>query len=179
MQVCQHKWEMANVEFGYLVFEKCGHCSKLRTHFSEDSTPVLGERHREGDCYWNRLENAPSVRFDLRCASCGHLEELGELMGFLHCTGCMRNCEVEKIRIELEREKTWIMVAFGFLPRDEKEPPPAEKLDVLTEYFNQRRDTSRSRMRIVSFDLIRDLTRCKGDFIHEVGMMSPEELQQM
>jgi len=60
------------------------------------------------------------------------------------------------------------------LPRAISDPIPDNKLDILTDYFNQRRDTSRSRMKIVPFNLIEDLSRCKGEFMHDVGMLSLE-----
>lgn len=174
MPECQHQWEMTNVQFGFVVFEKCFHCNGLRTYFSMESVPVLGDKYREGDCYWSRVENAQSFKFDLVCNKCHRLEKFDDLMGLLHCTGCLPDCEVEILRKKYERERTWILVAFGFLPLDKTKPYPSYKLDILTDYFNQRRDTSRSRIKIVSFDLIKDLSLCKGDFIHDIHMLSLE-----
>jgi hypothetical protein len=171
---CQHRWEMTNIQFGFVVFEKCFHCNSLRTYFSVEDAPILGDKYREGDCSYSRLENAQSFRFDLRCTKCNHLEKFEDLMGFLHCTGCLPDCKVEILRKEYEARRTWILVAFGFLPQAKTKPMAAYKLDMLTDYFNQRRDTSRSMIKIVSFDLIEDLSRCKGDFIHDVGMLSTE-----
>jgi hypothetical protein len=95
-------------------------------------------------------------------------------MGFLFCTSCMDDCEVERLQKKYELGKTWVLVAFGHFPEVKTNPIPAYKLDILTDYFNQRRDASRSRMKIVSFELIEDLSRCKGEFIHDVGMLSEE-----
>jgi len=67
-----------------------------------------------------------------------------------------------------------VLVAFGHFPEVKTNPIPPFKLDVLTDYFNQHRDVSRSRMKIVSFELIKDLSLCKGEFIHDVGMLSEE-----
>jgi hypothetical protein len=171
---CGHQWEMTNIQFGFVVFEKCFHCNGLRTYFSAEEVPILGDKYREGDHFWSRVENAQSFRFDLKCTKCDHLEKFDDLMGLLHCTGCLPDCEVEILRKKYEVEKTWILVAFGFLPQAKTEPIPSYKLDILTDYFNQRRDTSRSRIKIVSFNLIKDLSLCKGDFIHDVGMLSLE-----
>jgi hypothetical protein len=95
-------------------------------------------------------------------------------MGLLHCSGCLPACEVEILQKKYEAERTWILVAFGFLPQAKTKPIPPYKLDILTDYFNQRRDTSRSRIKIVPFNLIKDLSLCKGDFIHDVEMLSLE-----
>lgn len=174
MPDCQHLWEMTNVQFGFVVFEKCFHCGGLRTYFSAENVPILGDKYREGDCFWSRVENAQSFRFDLQCKRCNHLEKFDDIMGLLHCTGCLPECKVDILRIRYEAEKTWILVAFGFLSKEETRPIPEYKLDVLSDYFNQRRDTSRSRIKIVSFDLIEDVSHCRGDFIHDVGMLSLE-----
>lgn len=174
MSECQHQWEMTNVRFGFVVFEKCFHCSQLRTYFSSEHTPVLGDKYREGDHYWSRVENAQSFTFDLRCTQCEKTEKFDDLMGLLHCTGCLPDCQIETLIKKYETQKTWVLVAFGFLPQAKTEPIPSHKLDVLTDYFNQRRDTSRSKIKIVPFNLIEDLSRCKGDFIHDVGMLSVE-----
>jgi hypothetical protein len=99
-------------------------------------------------------------------------------MGLLHCTACLSDCPVELKRQQLEKERTFILVAFGFLPKALQDPIPQEKLDLLTDYFNQRRDTSRSKIKILPFTLIQDLPRCKGDFIHDVGMLSQEPVTE-
>jgi len=174
MSMCQHHWEMTDIQFGFVVFEKCFHCNSLRTYFTAGDAPVLGDKYREGDCYWSRVENAQSFTFNLRCVKCGQVESFTDLMGLLHCTGCLTDCRVEVLQQELERQQTRILVGFGFLPRVETRQMPASKLDILADYFNQRRDTSRSRIKIVSADLIDDLSCCRGDFIHDVGMLSME-----
>jgi len=165
---------MTNIQFGFVVFEKCFHCNSLRTYFSLEDIPILGDKYREGKHFWSRVENAQSFRFDLQCTECNHLEEFEDLMGLLYCTGCLPDCEVEVLRKKYEAERTWVLVAFGHLPQTTEEPIPSHKLDILTEYFNQKRDTSRSTIKIISFNLIEDISRCKGDFIHDVGMLSME-----
>ncbi len=174
MSECQHKWELINILFGFVVFEKCFHCKGLRNYFSVEDIPILGDKYREGNCYWSRVENAQSFRFDLQCTKCNHLEKFNDLMGLLHCTGCLPDCGVEILRKKYEAEKTWVMVAFGFLPKAKEKPIPEYKLDILTVFFFLGRDITRSRIKIVPFNLIEDLSRCKGDFIHDVGMLSLE-----
>lgn len=176
MPECQHHWAMTNVEFGFVVFEKCFHCNSLETHFTSEANPILGDKYRDGDCFWSVVENAQSMRFDLQCSKCEQITKFNDLMGFLHCTGCLDNCKVELLRRKYEAERTWIMVAFGFLHKQKKPLFPQQKLDILTDYFNQRRDISRSRIKILSYELIEDFSHCRGDFIHDVGMLATEPL---
>ncbi len=174
MPECQHLWEMINIQFGFVVFEKCSHCNGLRTYFSPKDHPIVGDAYLEGEHTWRCMENAQSFQFDLRCVKCNRVEKYDDFMGFLYCTGCLPDCQVDIIQKKLETQKTWVLVAFSFFPRKEKDSFSPERLKILEDYFNQRRDTSRSRVAILSYDLIEDFSRCKGEFIHDVGMLSLE-----
>ena len=153
MSECRHRWEMANIQFGFVVFERCSHCNELRTYFSLEDT---WDEYREGECQWSIVEKAQTFRFDLKCRDCNRLETFEDLMGLLYCTSCQADCEVEILRKTSEAEKIFVLVAFGFLPQAKTRPIPQQKLDILTDYFNQRRDTSRSKIKIVSFNMIVD-----------------------
>jgi len=172
MSLCQHRWEMDDVQFGFVAFERCFHCNGLRTFFSLEPTPVIGDEYREGQCYWSRAENAQSFRFGLRCSRCGERQTFDELMGLLFCTGCDAECKVDELRRQHETAGSWVLVAFGFMDREKRASVPEAKLEALADYFNQRRDPSRKQVRLVSYELIGDFSRCEGDFLHDVGMLS-------
>jgi len=178
MSGCQHKWKMKNVEFGFVVFEKCFHCNRVRTYFTTEMVAILGDEYREADHFWHRVENAQSFRFDLQCSVCGDLESFGDLMGLLYCTGCLSDCRLEILRRELEAERIHMLMACGFLGESELKPKQVrpDKLEELTNYFNQRRDTARSRIKIVPFDLEDGFCRCKGEFLYDVDMLSQEPI---
>ena len=76
----------------------------------------------------------------------------------------------------LESERTHLVLACGFLKESQLRPGqiPSHKLEKLTCYFNQRRDQTRSRISIRPFDLDDGFSRCKGEFLHDVGMLSQE-----
>jgi hypothetical protein len=169
---CRHQWEMVDVEFGFVAFEKCFHCGGLRTFFATELAPVLGEEYREGRCFWSRVENAQSFRFSLRCMRCGERHTFEELMGLLFCSGCDPACEIDRLQLQAEAEGEWALVAFGFTDRGGPIPIPPAKLEILADYFNQRRAPSRPRLRLLSFEVIAELSRCHGDFLHDVGMLS-------
>lgn len=179
MPNCQHHWKMTNIQYGFMIYERCSHCNSLRTYFSKDN---ISEQYREGDCTWSVVVSAQTFTFDLICSKCQHLEKFDDLMGLLYCTSCLGDCKIEVLRNELQKQKTWLLVAFGHIPASFNNPIPQKKLDILTDHFNQRRDTSRSTIKIVSFNLIDDLSLCKGEFIHDVGMLSlepPEERESI
>ena len=96
------------------------------------------------------------------------VEDFRKIMGFMHCTSCLADCEVEVLQKAYEAVKKWVVVAFGFLPKDREHTIPLEKLKTLEAYFNQRRDTSRSTIAVLSYDLIEDfspVTKKKAIFI--------------
>jgi hypothetical protein len=92
----------------------------------------------------------------------------------MYCTSCLEDCEVEIQCKKLEAEKTWVLVGFGYLPESMVKPVSGKKLQILSDYFNQRRDTSRSTIRIIPNSLITEVSKCRGEFMHDVGMLSLE-----
>ncbi|MBN2347165.1 MAG: hypothetical protein JXO51_12350 [Candidatus Aminicenantes bacterium] len=174
---CAHTWDMAHVAYGYIITEKCSKCQIISTYFTFEDRPPL-EEYREGDHFWNVVESAQSFRFDFKCRTCGQVVKFDELMGLLMCTGCDRNCRVAQLQASLEKEKTWIYVAFGFLPKDKHPQLPEEKIAMLEDFFNRRRNTTASRIKILSQDLVADYALCYGKVIKDVNMLCltlPEE----
>jgi hypothetical protein len=167
---------MTQVQFGFIVFEKCFHCNHVRTYFTEENIVVIGDEYREDDHFWLRVENAQSFRFNLKCSACGAVERFDDLMGLLYCTACRPDCRIEIQRKRLEKNRTFLILASGFLKESAAKPQQlsAQKLGALEEYYNRRRNTSRSRIAIVPFDLEDGFSACKAEFLHDVGMLSPE-----
>ena len=168
---CSHQWEMVNVVYGHIITEKCFHCDKVSTYFSAELKPSLDE-YREGEHYWNVMETAQSFRFDLKCTACGRVEQFDDLMGLMMCTGCDEKCEVDVLRRKLEPEQTWIYVAFGFLPAKERKQLAPEKVTILEDYFNNRRKSSKSKIKIVSNEMVKSLATCYAEMIKDVDMLS-------
>ena len=167
-------WEMTNIQFGFVVYEKCYQTGELRTFFTTEANPILGDRYREGDKHWTNMGVAQSFQFDLKNSATGEIVNFHDLMGLMYCTGCMADCELDQLRKELEQQKTMMIVAFGFFPQALENPISEEKIKILDEYFNSRRDTSRSRIKVVPFNLIKDLSRCRGEFLHDIDLLSKE-----
>ena len=170
---CSHQWEMVNISYGHIITEKCFHCDKVANYFTAELKPSLDE-YREGEHFWNVMETAQSFRFDLKCKKCGEVEDFSQLMGLMMCTGCDENCPVDELMKDLEKSRTWVYVAFGFFPVDERKQLSHEKLGVLEEYFNQRRNSTDSRIKIVSSEMISDIATCFAEMIRDVGMLSLE-----
>jgi hypothetical protein len=167
---CAHQWAMVNVQTGFLITEYCVKCDKTSSYFCLEKRPPL-EEYRDGDHFWNVLESAQAIRFDLGCRKCGKEISFREMAGLAMCTGCDANCNVDFIRKEMEKNRTWIYVAFGFLPLDEAQQLSQEKISILEDYFNQRRGSSKSSIKFVSSKLISDVKHCYAQVIKDVGML--------
>lgn len=170
-KTCSHLWEMINVQSGFIITENCFRCNKTSTYFSFEERPPL-EEYRDGEHFWNIMESAQSIRFDLKCRYCNKIIQYGELSGLMMCTGCDEKCEIAKLMKKLEKKRTWVYVAFGFFPVTERKQISTEKISILEEYFNQRRKSSRSKIKIVSSEMIENIATCFAELIKDVGMLS-------
>ena len=170
-ETCKHLWKMTNKKPCFIITEACFKCQKTSSYITTEEKPPL-EEYKDGDHFWNVLGHAQSIRFDLQCTECGKLVKLEELAGLMMCPGCEENCKVYSLMMDLEKERIWVYVAFGFLPIDERKQLNEEQISVLEDYFNQRRKSTTSRIKIVSGDLIDNFDLCYGDIIKDVDMLS-------
>lgn len=167
---CLCMWEMVNVRYGFVITEQCSDSKQVITYFSEDAPPL--EEYRDGDHFWNVMETAQSIRFDLQCKECGRVESFEELMGMMMCTGCSEDCEVNRLMRKLEPQRSWVYVAFGFQPVDERKQLSREKIVILEDYFNQRRKSSTSRVKIVGQEMVKNYATCYAEVIRDLDLLS-------
>jgi len=168
---CPHRWEMENVSYGYIITEKCFKCEKVSNYFTMEHTPPL-EEYRDGEHFWNVMKSDQSFQFNLSCTECNKVVNYEELLGLMMCTGCDKDCEVDIDFKKHEAERTWVYVAFGFLPVDEKPQLSYEKIEILEDYFNQRRRSPDSRIKILSHERVKNISTCYAEVIRDVGMVS-------
>jgi len=167
---CSHLWEMVNVHFGFVITEQCSDTKEVMTYFSEDEPPL--EEYREDDHFWNVMETAQSIRFELKCSKCGKVESFDELMGLMMCTGCIEDCEVNLEMKRLENDRIWVYVAFGFMPVEKRKKLPQGKIKVLEDYFNQRRKSKTSRIKIVGQEMVKSYATCYAEVIRDLDLLS-------
>jgi len=167
-QKCSHSWQIVNVRPGFIITEKCFECNKITTYFSVHEPPL--EEFRDKEHFWNVVETAQTVCFDLECHRCGQRENFVDLMGLMMCTGCNEKCEVDKLLKQLAPQRIWVYVAFSFLPSNEKPQLTEEKIAILENYFNQQRKSSR--IKIVSNQLVENYATCYGEIIKDLDLLS-------
>ena len=170
-QECSHFWEMINVANGLVVMKKCFHCARVSTCFVFHNKPPLESCH-EGKHFWNFMESEPSFHFDLKCNKCGTLVKLDELLGLMLCTGCDETCDVDIIRRKLEPEHVCVYIALGCRPVDERKQLPQEKISVLQDFFSQQCRSSKTKIKLVSHEMIKSIETCYAEVIKDVEMFS-------
>jgi hypothetical protein len=168
---CTHQWEMVNACPGFILTETCHKCNLITTYFSKEDNPPL-EEYKDGEHFWNVMTSAQSVRFDLECKLCKSLVSFDELYSLMLCTGCKTDCKVFDLLERVPGRSVWVYVAFGFKPFQDKLQLSDEKISILEDYFNIRRRSSKSSIRIVSHDMIDDLDSCTGGFIMDELLLS-------
>lgn len=170
-QKCNHQWEMVNTCPGFILTETCHKCSLVSTYFSSEDNPPF-EEYRDGEHFWNVMASSQTVRFDLRCGLCNTHVTFDELSSLMLCTGCKTECEVDKLLRKYSDERIGLYVAFGFKPISDKTQLSDEKIGILEDFYNQRRRSSKSSIKIVSQKLIDDPESCTGEFIIDRSMLS-------
>jgi len=168
-ETCPHVWAMTHVVPGFIVTEKCSLTGQIVTYMSFEASPPL-QQWRDGEHLWNVIETAQSIRFDLVCATCGREVPYDELLGLMLCTGCDEACRVNRLQRQLAPQRTWVYVAYGYRPVEEKKQLTPEKIAILETYFNQRRQSARSQIRIVSHELVSDIGKCYAEVIKDVEL---------
>ena len=167
---CRHTWKMANLRDGFIVTEKCYHCSRSRVFFSYEDVPPKDE-YKEGDHYWNYAGSAQSVKFDMECKDCEDIVSFEELMGLMHCVGCDPACHLNILSQICEGQNIWVYAALSYQLGQEIDLP-VEKLDVLTSHFTSRLRTPGKKILVVPGSLRRSPDTCRGEMLKDVGMLS-------
>jgi len=168
---CGHQLEMVNTRSGFIITEICHKCSLITTYFSSEEHPPL-EEYRDGEHFWNVMSSSQSVQFDLRCRLCKTQVSFDELSALMLCTSCKKDCKVFELLERGQGHSVWVYVAFGFKPYKDKRQLTGEKLGILEDYFNMKRKSTKSSIKIVSHELIYDEDSCMGGFIMDEFLLS-------
>lgn len=164
---------MTDVRYGFVVTEKCYHCRDERSYFTEDHIPPK-EEYRDGEHFWDYLGSSQSVRFNLECEKCGEKVSLDELLGLMTCSGCTPDCDFNMIARMCESQKIWVYGALLYEREDERKPETADKLAILSRYFNDRIKTPGKKILVMPGWLVKDFDQCRCTVLEDVGMFQTE-----
>ncbi|MGC9367361.1 MAG: hypothetical protein ACP5FK_10040 [bacterium] len=168
---CLHEWKMTDVNYGFIVTEKCFHCGKISNYFTGEQKPPF-EEYREGEHFWNFMDSYQTFRFSLKCSKCSKIIDYPELAGLKMCIDCDKDCKVSQMLNNQSSKKVWYYIAFGFLPQQERKYLDQQKIKELENYFNQRRKNSKTKIVIVPQDMVKNFNRCYSESILDKDMLS-------
>lgn len=133
-----HRYEMVNIQPGYIVVEHEVFSRAMRSYFSSDPVPPV-EEYREGSKIWKFSGMAQSFHFDLRDRATGEVIPFGDLMGLVPYVACRPDSDVYRLGELAQEQKIWIYVALTHQPLDTQRLGPwLDKLRVLNRYFSER-----------------------------------------
>ncbi|MGV8074314.1 MAG: hypothetical protein AB2L11_07155 [Syntrophobacteraceae bacterium] len=166
---CNHRWEMIDILYGYLMVEGCPRCGGRASFFSTESGPAK-EEHKEGEHFWTHLGSSQATKFNLRCTKCHEIVQLEDLMGLMLSTCDEPGCEVANIS-KTEGKMTTVYVALCADSTHSSGKCISEKgIDALNEYFNQNIKTPGKKIVIVPCSKCCDIDICRGIVIADVGL---------
>lgn len=174
-QKCEHNWEMENVARGLIVMKKCYHCGKISSCFCYHDKQPVEPCYEEGH-FWNFMEGDPTFHFDLKCSKCDTLVRYDKIVGLMICTGCDERCRVDELKRKLEPAGVVVVIALGPRPVDERGSLGDDKIGILQDYFDQKSDFLKNKVRVVHHRMVKDLDRCYARVVQrqEEFFVSPD-----
>ena len=169
MSTCKHKWEIADILYGYLVIEGCSRCGGRSAFFSTEAIAPIDE-YQEADHYWIYMGSSQAVKFNLKCLECGKTVNLSDMMGLMMSTCEDPKCEVFKIG-RAGGKGTWVYVAFcADSTHASGKCVNPDGIRALNEYFNQNITAPGKKIVVVPCSSCCSIDRCRGIVIADVGL---------
>jgi len=172
--IVESRYELVNIQMGYVVVEHDLFSRSTRTTFSPEPPP-LREEYREGAHTWRASVAGQSFRFDVRNASTGEVVRFRELLGLVYYACCKPDSEIRRIG-EIAHESN-ISIYVAVLHETGEKTRPAlsdEKIRILNLAFNQRLLRKDKKILILPdlFGLHRTLSY--GEIMIDFGLTSME-----
>ena len=168
------RYEMVNIQPGYIVVEKEMFSLAARSYFSAEPSPPV-EEYREGGQFWKSSPVAQSVRFDIRDNQTREVISFAELLGLAYWASCRPESEIYKIGDMAQENRVSVYVAVTFERAGRSGPGiPMEKLRILNRYFNERLQRPDKKILILPdyFDLYKEFST--GQIMADLGLTAME-----
>jgi hypothetical protein len=168
------RYEMVNVQLGYVIIEHDVYSSAMRSYFSSEPVPPK-EEYREGKQIWKYSGMAQSFRFDIRDTETSEVFKYDEMLGLLYYACCKKGSDVYGIGELAHDNNISLYVAITYEGPDGKRlKMPADKLRMLNRAFNDRLQTRGKKILILPdiFDLYKEVSY--GEIMIDFGLTSLE-----
>jgi len=173
-QATQCRYEMVNINTGYLIVEHEMFSRAVRAYFSSEPVPPK-EEYREGNRVWKFSGMAQSFQFDIRDNTTGEVTSFRELLGLLYYGSCRPDSDIYRIGEIAHECKVSIYIAITYeAPDGSRLNISTEKIQILNRLFNERLRTREKKILILPdlFNLYKAVSY--GEIMVDFGLMSME-----
>ena len=171
----KHRYEMVNVQLGYVIVERDQSTSAMRAYFSAEPVPPK-ESYREGEHIWSYAGMAQSFQFDVLDSGTGEVIRFRELLGLMYYACAKPETTLHRIGHLAHDNKISIYVAITYEGPDGKRTEIGpEKLTILNKLWNERLRSPDKKILILPdwFELYRAMAY--GEIMIDFGLTSMEE----
>jgi hypothetical protein len=169
------RYELADIQPGYVVIEREMYTKAARSYFSAEPVPPK-EPYREGTQVWTFWETAQSFRFSVRDNETGKVVRFDELLGLMYYACCDKDSDLYRIGELAQESKISIYVAITYeAPDGSRLNISLDKLAILNRAFNDRLRTANKKILILPdyFGLYKELSY--GQIMLDFGLTAMEE----
>jgi len=173
--VPQPRYELADVQPGYVIIEREMYTKAARSYFSAEPVPPK-EPYREGSQVWAFWEMAQSFRFSVRDNQTAKVVKFDEVLGLLYYACCDRDSDLYRIGELAHESNISIYVAVAYeAPDGSRLDIAIEKLAILNRAFNERLRSKGKKILILPdyFGLYKKLSY--GQIMLDFGLTAMEE----
>jgi hypothetical protein len=168
------RYEMVNVQPGYVIVEKERFSGAARSYFSGEPSPPK-EEYAEGKQVWSYSGMAQSFQFDIRDSSTGSVTPFRELLGLLYYGCCREDSDVRRLGTLAHELDISVYVAITYEAADgSRLNISEEKIRILNQFFNERLRSPGKKILILPdlFDLYKEVSH--GQIAIDFGLTSLE-----
>lgn len=171
----QNRYEMVNVQPGYVIVERDLFSRAVRSYFSAEPVPPK-EEYREGNRIWKYSGMAQSFRFDVRDNDTGEIVKFRELLGLLYYGCAAADSDIYRIGDIAHDNRISIYVAITYESMDgSRINISEEKIRILNRLFNDRLRSRDKKILILPdlFNLYKAVSY--GEIMIDFGLTAMEE----
>jgi hypothetical protein len=144
-----HRYEMTNIQPGYIVVEHEVRSGAMRSYFSADPVPPIDD-YREGSLTWKYSGVVQSFHFDVRDRATGVVTRFDDLLGLVPYVACRADSDLYRLGELAQEQKIWIYVALSHHALDTAHLGAwLDKLRILNRYFGERLGTPNKKVLIL------------------------------
>lgn len=132
------RYEMVNVQPGYVIVERERFSGAARSYFSGEPAPPK-EEYTEGRAVWSFAGMAQSFQFDVRDNATGEVTSFRELLGLLYYACSREGSDIHRLGVLAHELDVSMYVAITYeSPDGSRLNIPMEKIAILNRLFNER-----------------------------------------